>query len=42
VVSSAQVIDDYLADPNVFSGPVRARFAHLAKLAFEATVPEVR
>lgn len=34
------VIDKYVADENVFNGPVRARFAHLAKLAIDELMPQ--
>jgi len=33
-----QVVADYLADPLVFSGPVRAKFAHITKGAIEETM----
>jgi hypothetical protein len=36
-----QVVADYLADPLVFSGPVRAKFAHLTKGAIEETMAHV-
>jgi hypothetical protein len=42
VAACAQVVADYLADPLVFSGPARAKFAHITKGAIEDTMSHVR